>query len=336
MNPLSLLRRRIHDEIHYLFYRDYMNRRAIRRHMLKRYSDDAPPTTATEPTVVFMADGYRHHGGLADRLRGIVATYQYCREHGLAFRINFTSPFSLERYLEPAVYDWRLREGELTFNARQCLPVYLMTTCDFYSGRELRYQRRGLHRALSRPFVQAHVNTVYYCGDNNFAELFAELFRPAPQVASCLDGLLGGLDGDYLSVSTRFLELLGDFKEPKQERLPLGKQERVELMDRCVAEIERIHEREQLPVVLTSDSSTFLAYAAERLPFCRYLPGEVAHIDGREGHDGDADLKTFVDFFAVKQARKSYLVVGPRMYRSNFSRRAAMAGEHDFEVITFG
>ncbi|MDE6783240.1 MAG: hypothetical protein K2J17_05910 [Paramuribaculum sp.] len=329
------IKRRIHAEVHYLFFRDYMSRRTIRRHMLKRYSDDAPVTTATEPTVVFMADGYRHHGGLADRLRGIVATYQYCREHSLAFRINFTSPFDLERYLEPASYDWRLRPGELTFNRAQCLPVYLMTTCDFYPERELRYQRRRLGKALSKPFMQAHVNTVFYCADGEFSTLFNELFRPSDAVRRQLDMLREGIAGQYITISTRFLELLGDFTEPKQERLPLPADARQALMDRCVAEIEAIHSANPLPVVLTSDSVSFLEYAASRLPYCRFLPGEVAHIDGTAGHQGDADLKTFVDFYAVKEASRSYLIVGPQMYNSNFSRRAAQAGGHDFDVIRF-
>lgn len=332
---LQRIKRRLHAEVHYLFFRSYMSRRAIRRHMLKRYSADAPLTTATEPTVVFMADGYRHHGGLADRLRGIVATYQYCRRHSLAFRINFTSPFNLEQYLEPAAYDWRLRPGELTFNSAQCRPVYLMTTCDFYPARELRYQRRQLHRALSKPFVQAHVNTVYYCADPEFATLFNELFRPAPEVRSRLDSLRQGITGPYITISTRFLELLGDFTEPKQERQPLSADARQALMDSCVAQIEAIHSRNPLPVVLTSDSVGFLQYAASRLPYCRFLPGEVAHIDAAGGHQGDADLKTFVDFYAVKEAANSYLLVGPQMYSSNFSRRAAQAGGHSFDVIRF-
>lgn len=337
MSILNRIKRRLHDEVHYLFYRSYMSRRAIRRHITKRYSHDAPESTSSEPTVVFMADGYRHHGGLADRLRGIITTYQYCKEHALQFRINFTSPFRLEQYLEPADYDWRLRPGELTFNSSQCHPVYLMTTCDFYPAREIAFQRRQLASALSAPFVQAHVNTVYYCADDEFGALFCELFRPAQCVSVRLEELLRGIDPEhgYVTVSTRFLELLGDFKEPKTERQPLLESEKLALMERCVSQIEKIHSECGKSVVLTSDSAGFLAYAASKLPYCRYAPGEVAHIDGAEGHQGDADLKTFVDFFAVKGAEKSYLLVSGDMYNSNFSRRAAMAGSHDFEVIRF-
>lgn len=333
---LNRLARRIHDEIHYLFYRSYMSRRAIRRHLACRYTPEAAPTVADRPTVVFMADGSRRHGGLADRLRGIVATYQYCLEHGLEFRINFTSPFNIERYLLPADYDWRLRSGELTFNSGECRPVYLMTTCDHYPERERRFQRRQLAKALSKPFMQAHVYTVYYCADAEFATLFNRLFRPAPNVMQALESLREGINGQYITISTRFLELLGDFKEPKTERRPLPPDRRLRLMEACADEIGRIYSRHRLPVILTSDSMSFLQYSASRFDFCRFLPGDISHIDGAEGHQGDSDLKTFVDFFAVKEAARSYLIVGEGMYNSNFSRRAAQADGHPFEVIRIG
>ncbi len=47
-------------------------------------------------------------------------------------------------------------------------------------------------------------------------------------------------------------------------------------------------------------------------------------------------MKTFEDFFAIARASRSYLLVGPGMYRSNFSsKRAAQAGGHSFSEIVF-
>lgn len=66
----------------------------------------------------------------------------------------------------------------------------------------------------------------------------------------------------------------------------------------------------------------------------KIIPGSISHIDVHSSPDNsEADLKTFVDFFAIARAAESVLLVGPGMYRSNFSRRASEAGGHPFRII---
>ena len=76
---------RLKTEINYLFFRVYRYKRVVRRHFSKYYDDNHPQATNSRKMVVYMADGKYRHGGLADRLRGIVTLYRYCIEHNLDF-----------------------------------------------------------------------------------------------------------------------------------------------------------------------------------------------------------------------------------------------------------
>ena len=42
------------------------------------------------PSIVIMIDGRFIHGGLSDRLRGIVSIYGYCKQKNIPFYINYT------------------------------------------------------------------------------------------------------------------------------------------------------------------------------------------------------------------------------------------------------
>lgn len=320
-------------EIDYLFFRRFVSWREVHRHHRKRYSNDAPRAVNTKRTVVFMADGFRRSSGLADRLRGIVSLFGYCTDHGLDFRIYFTHPFLLSRYMIPADYDWRFSADQMCWNSADARAFHLVTVNNDNRSREIRYQRRRLSKCLSNEkIMQAHVYTAFDCEDERFDVLFKRLFRPAPKVQAIVDEIKQRLGDDYISVSARFMELLGDFVEPKQARVPLDATAQRRLMDACIEAISRLRSAD-VKVLLTSDSMKFLRYASERLDFVEYIEGDVCHISVDNPDRDAADLKTFADFFAIAGAAESYLLLGPGMYPSNFSKRAAQADGHKFRTV---
>lgn len=325
---LTRLKKFVTREIGYLFFRRYVSWREVKRHYSKRYSPSAPRAGNTRKMVVFMADGFKRMSGWADRLRGMVALYGYCCDHDIDFRIHFTDPFLLQKYLQPASYNWCIRPEELCWNSDDSRAFHWLTVNNHNRQREVRYQQRIIDKGLRKDFRQAHVYTAFDCEDERFAKLFNELFRPTQIVEDALKNL----PQDYISVSARFMELLGDFVEPKQARCPLPEAEQIALMDKCIAAIKKVHDGK--PVLLTSDSVKFLHYVTERLDFVHIIDGDVCHISVHSDCRDAADLKTFADFYGIARAEKSYLLLGPGMYNSNFSRRAAQSAPHSFEVKT--
>lgn len=325
---MSKLVDRIKSRVNYWFFREYRFRRIVRRH-LDRFYNDTDPEPPARKTIVYMADGRRLHGGLADRLRGIVSAYSICKDQGWQFRINFTSPFRLERYLVPASYDWLLKVGELSFNRKWSHAVFQDTRGDV-GEREKRWQRKTALKQFSLPFRQIHVYTAFYHAEDRFGDLFNELFRPAPDLQRALDQVVEQCGPGFVSVTTRFCELLGDFKEPVRGRDVLSDDDAERLIESLLAEIKRLHDRKQVRILVTSDSRKFLE-RVKNLDYCVVIPGEISHIDNGEPND-DADFKTFLDFMTISKASESYLLLGPGMYNGNFAKRASAAGRHPYII----
>ncbi|MDE6391510.1 MAG: hypothetical protein K2L26_08865 [Duncaniella sp.] len=325
--------RALRREWNYLCGRRMRGRRSVRG-LLGLYGPGEPEGVSQGRMIVFMADGRSMQGGWVDRLHGIVSLWRFARGRGYDFRINYCHPIRLERYLEPAGYDWRLRPGELTYNSDVAHPFRLMTFGET-GPREWRFQQDMMERYLSGRWRQCHVYSSYDYADGEMAGLFAELFRPTELLAGAMRPVSERLGEGYVSVSTRFMELLGDFVEPKRARLPLAGPEREELVGRCLEAVGDVHRRHpDARVFVTSDSALFLSRASA-LPYVVVAEGDICHADLAADVSGDADphLKTFVDFMLVAGASKAYQIKAGSMYGGNFSRCAALVGGVEFERI---
>jgi hypothetical protein len=326
---LKSLIRLIRDEGNYLFFRRYRYRRIVYRHLRRYYSADAPCSTYNARMIVYMADGRYLHGGLADRLRSILTTYRYCRRKGIRFAINFTFPFRLEDYLEPASYDWRLLPGELTYNSHQACAVFTDTAAN-ETPREMAFCHRLVDSALGRNKQQIHTYGALYYDAHDFAMLWHELFRPTAAIQAEIDRHLTNIGGTYVSISTRFMELLGDFSEPKHGNTLSADAQR-QLIARCLAAIAEIRQRhpDAAAILVTSDSNSFLQECSH-LPYVYTIPGIIAHSDTSTTTD---HTKTFVDFLMISHADKAYQLVGGGMYGGNFSLRASQIAGKPYERI---
>lgn len=330
--------------LNYWLFREYRFRRDARRHYLPSYSLTAAPARNERPLIICMFDGKRYQGGLADRLRGIMTTYKFCKDNGLDFRIHFVSPFRLEEYLEPNEYDWRIADGDVSFNRNDSLPVNI-DTAHIDVAKDLQFQKKITRKFLLggiKKYRQIHVYTRTWYEEAHFRELFAELFRPTAAVREIVDRQTAALDnGNFISVSTRFLELLGDFSEKRNRAAAgTGEEKQKMLIERCLSkidEIKRMHP-EVNKVLVTSDSSKFLSAARERYSYVYVIPGKTGHIDVVGGTaDGESIyMKTFVDFLTLSRSKKLYLIATGGMYRrSGFAQRAAQIGGRPFERIIF-
>ena len=305
-----------------VFVRNYQWKRMVRKHLRRYYSADAAKSTSSDRIAVCMADGRMLHGGLADRLRSYVSYYAFCKEHGLRFAINFTSPFRLEDYLVPNRYDWTLKPGELTYNSSEADPLFFKSSGSM-TAMERKFQLKLVNKyLLDDKYLQHHLYSNFSFGEDKFGEYFNELFKPSERMAAIVDRCKSELGAGYISISTRFLELLGDFKEPKSKRV-LSAEEQNSLIEECRRIVERIHkENPDVKILLTSDSQRFLD-SCKNLEYIYIPDGEIAHVDIKEDRD---HTKTIVDFLLISGASSVYQIKCGEMYDGNFSLRAAQAG----------
>lgn len=310
-------------------------RREVRKYVTHYYAAEHPHATNKEKTVICMFDGRMKHGGLGDRLRGMISVYAICKANGIPFKIYFNSPFKLETYLKPNKVDWTIAEEALCYNSDDAFPVFCGTNGTHV---EMPFQRRWLLKNFNKEVKQVHVYTNAFLEQGrNFKNLFDELFCLSDDLSAVVDACMKEIGGPFISVPCRFQQLLGDFKEDNCAVLPPDEQQN--LMERSVHEIEKIHDSlsggVKHSILLASDSTRFLDYASSKLGYVHRVPGKIAHMDFSSDADYQVHLKTFADLMMLSKAEKLYLLKSGAMYNSGFPRIAARIGNKPFQLIRF-
>lgn len=276
------------------------------------------------PSILFIFDGSLIHGGLTDRLRGILSSYSEAKKRGIPLYIHWTVPFRLETYLEPAEVDWRISPDKISRSREEAFPVLIEDLNNLYSGMRLR-------AALKGDSKQLHLFSNSATSKGSYAPLYHELFRPTPLLAEAIRRHAAQLGSKYRAFSFRFISLMGDFKDCVDCELP--KAEREELIARNLHELES--QLNQLPegykALVASDSPIFLERVKTLDERIYVVPGGVMHVDYTDGADHpDIWLKTFVDQQLLMGAERVTLMRTGRMYCSGFPSFAAEVGGAEF------
>lgn len=291
----------------------------------RRYYHPGHSPRPPKPGVIALFDGRLEHGGLTDRIRGVLSTWAVARRRGLPFYICWISPFRLEDYLLPAEGgpDWRISANEISDKAAEAFPLIIDQKNEWQAELD---NRMRLDMALHNRRVQTHI---YSNSDNsrgNYTPLWRELFTLSPRLQKAVDSHLAHLGSNYHAFSFRFIGLLGGFTDNVTEVLPPDRAE--ELVAKVIAEFRRL--AAALPadcrILIASDSRVFLDRVADADPRIYIVEGDVKHIDYAPDAADDVWLKVFVDQQLLMRARSITLMRTGRMYRSGFPRFAAEIG----------
>lgn len=303
--------------------------------LIKTYYNHINNIQTIPSYIIFTCNGYTWHGGLADRIKGIVSIYEWCINNDKEFRINFNHPFCLQDYLIPNKYNWLIDTSKVSYSYHDAEPkVCLLEPRTCHKKEVLDNQRLLLTQWCNNSLnnnKQIHVYTNMDRLLNNFSILFNELFKPSKRLQSEIDKNLKELGNKYISISFRFTTIMGDFTDCAGEEY--SEENKVQLLKNCVQAVKDIRKNAPLhdKVLITADSIRFLDYAKDNLNDIYIIPGKVGHIDYNSSDD--VNMKTFLDFILISKAEKVYLVRNKDMYKSNFAKAAAMVNNKKFEMI---
>lgn len=316
----------------YKFFGDNIDREY---RLIKRQYHFSLFSKRTGSMAVFCMDSTAYRTGLADRLRGIISVYAWAKYHKVPFKIYHQNPFCFENYLEPNEYDWRTDDNQISYNFRDSSPFFFLN------------YTKGYRLLFLFPRCQYHFYTnidalpilnKWFNGSFTYTELFKELFRPNYRLKSALDQYSDKIKVGYISISFRFINLLGDFTDSGGGEEPLPPKDRIKMIEKCIAQIDFVLNREKdrpAYILVTSDSAMFNSSVAS-IPYVFTIPGEIGHIGMLNNSDCDAaTFKTFLDFYMISFARKAYTCVTGRMYRSHFAESAAAASGIPYEMLEF-
>ena len=324
---------RIIGDWNYFLYDESKHEKRVRNLYYKQSAEIEP----TSKTIIYVANGYCNHAGLCDRLKGITALYGWSKEYGLDFRIFHIYPFNLANYLIPNQYDWRIDEKDICYYQKYTSVNHLMLNnlvrklID--SGEIASYEKKWFYKRIKSSKKQMHFYTNMQPESNYlFGIYFQELFKPAPRLEKVLDSHIKSIGNLYISISFRFVQLLGDFIDCDGITLPPKDQE--DLINKSIEVIKDIKAKNELipKVLVTADSCKFLDRAKE-LPYVYVVEGKVGHINFESSDE--VNTKTFLDFLMIANAKKVYLAKAEKMYKSDFARYASMIYNRPFEQYNY-
>lgn len=298
--------------------------------LLEKYNKERI-SNKNDRLIISMVDGGKYNPGLCDKLTGILSIYNLCKKYNFKYKIYWDYPFELADYLFPNKYDWSFNKQDLDFSSSS-FPLTLDVCTDPLYGKTV--DTLVFRKRTSKKFNQAHVYSNTIIGKENFRALFEELFQPSENLNKLLHFHLNNIGSRYVSVSLRFMELLGDFKDQEGVSMPLPEKEANELIEKCYSKLCEIIET--LPtdykVFVASDSINFLNHVSEN-PRVYTIPGEIVHV--RYSGSEEAYMKTFLDLLMIRNAETQYLLKTGKMYNSGFPRFASWIGNNNFKLIDF-
>lgn len=290
------------------------------------YNESNVPQTKKKQ-IVFLVDGRTIHGGLADRFKGIISTYAYCKQHEIDFRLEYHYPFQLSDYFLPNKVDWRISEDEICYNPRYARPILVNT-----HQLDVRYHNFYIWLE-SRKVKQLHVYGNSEVAYDRFSELFNELFRPAPLLQQHIEENLRVIGNKYISATFRFQQLLGDFKEGNYPTL--NNEDKQNFIDKCHLQLELLHNKyPNKTILVTADSNTFLD-SIKNISYIYVIQGTVVHMDYTSDASYSIYEKSFLDFLLIANADKIHLVYNKQMYKSGFPGLASKIYNKPYQEIFF-
>lgn len=300
-------------------------------YMLRHYDWKRTGKVSQRPMLVFMVTNTKgfYVGGMVDRFKGMISTYAWCKQRNIDFRIRHVYPFELAEYLKPALYDWRLKDGEYT----TCIwDSTLMRARGEYGRRLVRknLKRKQIHYYGNRDFLY-YINET---GGTNYTwgELFQELFQPGKELTEEVAQKRNEIGRPYISAVFRFQNLLGDFKEYSFAALN-DDEKREGLIQKCLNSILDLQKQyPDVPLLVTSDSSTFIHHAS-KLSGVHVIGGKRVHMGCSADADYDTYLKSFVDFYMLVGSQRIFSIGTSEMYPTQFPMYAAKVNDIPFERV---
>ena len=279
--------------------------------------------------VIFFIDGKTIHGGLSDRLRGLFSTYYYCLKEGIDFKVFWTYPFNLQDYLEPNKVNWLIEGKAISHNKNEVAFRF------FNSYSLMNNNETSFLKIMNTEKHEIHVYSNITLHEEMYHIFFNDLFKPSKMLSDALQYNTDKIGGKYISVSFRFIGILGDFKDTYFKK-ELGAEEKEKYISKCLDVICRLKTKHpNVPKILvTSDSRVFLEKASS-LAYVYIIPGTVVHMDGVNKNMEQNDLKVFLDMLMISKAECCYSYSYGKMFKgTKFAKTSALIGNRRFIGIT--
>ena len=287
--------------------------------------------TKAKKEIIIVFDGNFPHGGLVDRLKGIISFYQVAKNIDANFKIHFKSPFDLNEFLVPNTYNWSSTDVDLSWNPFTTKVLYLMLNFNFNPIEYIAKSNKKKFIVFCNIDYSKTINSSLNNEElnNHWSISFNELFKKSIYLDAEYSKL--NIKENAVAIHTRFTSLFGDFKDSPKNIATLERKK--EIKNDLKKEIDTIaFENQSKNIYVFSDSIQFLDFIKLETNYI-VLDGKPKHIDSyKSSNQLDSHIKTFLDFYAISTCEKVFLIRTKDMYNSAFSKYAAIVGNKVFKV----
>lgn len=175
----------------------------------------------------------------------------------------------------------------------------------------------------NKPITHVYSNVTLH--EELYCKFFNELFMPTEILQKVIDDCLWEIRGKYISITFRFIGLLGDFNDTYSTGIALTQEQKDDYIEHCLNAIKALRQKHKdvSRILVTADSNLFLSLAKE-LDYVYVVPGVVTHMDAK---GSSSQLKPFLDFFMISKAEYCYSYQYGNMFAgTKFARTAALIG----------
>lgn len=302
------------------------------RTLLKHYSW-IPSYKKSAPglTIIFAAKS--QHGGLMDRVKGIISAAQIAESCELPLRIyEENDAVGILNFLKLKNDDFLLKNTNGFFNTWTSKLVLLNDKVKYPKEELLRLFRKKLNYHL---FCNLDFSGVLFGQANaqkSWHDWFHKLFYFDEGLVLKAQSILG--QQETCGIHLRFTSILGDFDDTT--KVSLAAEDREALIKSCADEVFnliQLHPWKQFMVV--SDSTTFLDHIKKNQHLAGtkkliWADGTIGHVDYNK--NAKVIEKTILDFYLLTRCSKIIQVKESRMYNSQYSQYAAMVSGMPYEL----
>ena len=303
---------------------------------LQNYKLFTSPLKGTS-SVIVMLDNKIMHGGLVDRLKGIVSGAMIAEELNLDFKILVDdNTFNLFEFLVPVKQQIVAKKSDVSFNYFSSKPILMYNLFKLNKENILRRfkNRKQFHLynnmdVTNRFFPELNETQLHAKWRDTFLRLFKfdEYFHNYWKKNIGMFRVYG--------IHLRFMSLLGDFDEIVNNEME--KNDKEKLVTECIEGVIKImqqHDGEKYVVV--ADSVYFLerlklSVQGSDLTEKLFIPaGIIGHIDIVQYES--VLQKAILDFYLLSRCLKVFQIKGNKMHNSQYCRYAALLGNVPYVV----
>jgi len=317
-----------------------LKRKVVELYLTIRYYSFIPKKVLNEkPVIIIMFDGSMGHGGLLDRIKGIISTSMIAEQLNYDWKVYCdVKTFNLFKFLNTIDTSCVATKEEVIRNAWVSKPVLFYNVFNQSRPQVLSLFKKGKTQYhfycnvdLSKLFI---AETSIEELNNKWRKSFFSIFRFDNSFNEVQKQLFNTLE-NTCGIHLRFQSLLGDSNEGVDKTLQ--DEECKLLLLKCINHtVKLIDEGNFKQYLVVSDSTNFLNHLKDtiskesRQENIQVLGGSIGHID--VNHSEEVLQKAILDFYLLTKCKTIYQVLGKGMYNSQFSKYAAIVGKADYVI----